>query len=202
MISKRASVKAIAYAEKKAGKTLAKNSNWESIFDILMEGYTYSVYSKHTGDTVVKLYEGDAKDALEVFTIPNSEVFFDNDWDWSYIFKTIIEWMMRKRKGAKKVKLSQKQIKDRITELRDIIKDAKGADKRKAIKEYNELSKHVIREEKPATTAPQQLSIRELRDIRNSLYPKISYAKKRGRDTSELENKLKEIQKQIKNYKK
>lgn len=201
MISKRASVKAIAYAEKKAGKTLAKNSNWESIFDILMEGYTYSVYSKHTGDTVVKLYEGDAKDALEVFTIPNSEVFFDNDWDWSYIFKTIIEWMMRKRKGVKKVKLSQKQIKDRITELRNIIKDTKGADKRKAIKEYNELSKHVIREEKPAAAAPQP-SLQELRDLRRAFYTKISYARKKGRSTAELERQLFEIQKQIKNYKK
>ena len=201
MISKRASVKAIAYAEKKAGKTLAKNSNWESIFDILMEGYTYSVYSKHTGDTVVKLYEGDAKDALEVFTIPNSEVFFDNDWDWSYIFKTIIEWMMRKRKGAKKVKLSQKQIKDRIVELRDIIKESKGADKRKAIKEYNELSKAVERNEPQPQPQPQP-SLQELRDLRRVFYTKISYARKKGRSTVELERQLFEIQKQIKNYKK
>lgn len=200
MISKRASVKAIAYAEKKAGRTLAKNSNWESIFDILMEGYTYSVYSKHTGDTVVKLYEGDAKDALEVFTIPNSEVFFDNDWDWSYIFKTIIEWMMRKRKGTKKVKLSQKQIKSRIVELRDIIKDAKGADKRKAIKEYNELSKQIVEEKHQAPVI--KVDIKDLRKKRDNLSVRIWDWKKKNKDVSELEKQLQEIKEQIKNYKK
>ncbi len=200
MISKRASVKAIAYAEKKSGKVLAKNANWETVFDILMEGYTYSVYSKHTGDTTVKLYDEASDNILETFTIPNSEVFFNNEWDWSYIFKTIIEWMMKKRKGSKKIKLSQKQIQKRIIELRDIIKETKGAEKRRAIKEYNELSKVV--EHKPAPAPkPKEPTVEELRKLRGKLCMKIAYSRKMGRPTTDMEKQLEEIRAQIKNLK-
>ena len=200
MIGKKASVKAIAYAEKKSGQQLAKNANWETVFDILMEGYTYSVYSKSEGDTVVKLFEEATDKQLETFIIPNSEVFFDNEWDWSYIFKTIIEWMMKSRKGTKKVKLSQKQIAARITQLREIIKSSKGSEKRKAIKEYNNLSKQVVAETK-AAPAPAVPTIKELRKQRSKLCMKIAYSKKLGRPTEELEKQLEELRKTIKNYK-
>ena len=95
MISKRASVKAIAYAEKVTSTKLAKNANWETVFDAVMggnggcEGYEYSVQTQchRTGDnTIIKLYKDD--EMLELFTIPNSEIFDDSihDWDWSYIY--------------------------------------------------------------------------------------------------------------------
>ena len=203
MISKRASIKAIAYAEKVSSTALAKNANWETVFDTVMDGYEYSVQSQcaRTGDnTIIKLYKDD--EVLETFTIPNSEVFdvVTYEWDWSYIFKTIVEWMMSKRRKPKKIKMSQKQIALRIDELRKIIKESKGTEKRKAIKEYNTLSKLVVEEHKPEST-PTKPSIDELRKQRSKLCMKISYNKKLGRDVSELEVQLEELRKNIKNYK-
>ena len=201
MISKRASIKAIEFAEKKSGHLLAKNANWETVFDVVMEGYTYSVYSKVEGDTIIKLFEEATDKQLEQFTIPNSEVFIDNEWDWSYIFKTIVEWMMRKRKGAKKVKMTQQQITARITELRKIINESKGAEKCKAIKEYNNLSKQVIVEPTAEPVIPT-VTLEDLRKQRMKLYMKISYSKKLHKPTAELEKQLEELRATIKNFKK
>lgn len=206
MISKRASVKAIAYAEKVTSTKLAKNANWETVFDAVMEGcegYEYSVQTqcRRTGDnTVIKLYKDD--EMLELFTIPNSEIFDDSihDWDWSYIYKVIVEWLMSKRKKPKKVKMTKKQIKDRVDALREIIKNEKGTKKRQAIKEYNTLSKLITPEPQPEAQ-PTQLSLEELRKQRERLCMKLSYNKKLGRNTAEIQRQLDEIRRVIKNYK-
>ena len=209
MISKRASVKAIAYAEKVTSTKLAKNANWETVFDAVMGGYgeyEYSVQTQchRTGDnTVIKLYKDD--EMLESFTIPNSEIFDDSihDWDWSYIYKVIVEWLMSKRKKPKKVKMTKKQIKDRVDALREIIKNAKGTKKRQAIKEYNTLSKLITPEPQPEAqpAQPTQLSLEELRKQRERLCMKLSYNKKLGRNTAEIQRQLDEIRRVIKNYK-
>ena len=209
MISKRASVKAIAYAEKVTSTKLAKNANWETVFDAVMDGYggyggyEYSVQTQchSTGDnTVIKLYKDD--EMLELFTIPNSEIFDDSihDWDWSYIYKVIVEWLMSKRKKPKKVKMTKKQIKDRVDALREIIKNEKGTKKRQAIKEYNTLSKLITPEPQPEAQ-PVQLSLEELRKQRERLCMKLSYNKKLGRNTTEIQRQLDEIRRVIKNYK-
>lgn len=205
MISKRASVKAIAYAEKVTSTKLAKNANWETVFDAVMDGYEYSVQTQchSTGDnTVIKLYKDD--EMLELFTIPNSEIFDDSihDWDWSYIYKVIVEWLMSKRKRPKKVKMTKKQIKDRVDALREIIKNEKGTKKRQAIKEYNTLSKLITPEPQPEPQPqPVQLSLEELRKQRERLCMKLSYNKKLGRNTAEIQRQLDEIRRVIKNYK-
>ena len=209
MISKRASVKAIAYAEKVTSTKLAKNANWETVFDAVMGGYggyEYSVQTQchRTGDnTVIKLYKDD--EMLELFTIPNSEIFDDSihDWDWSYIYKVIVEWLMSKRKKPKKVKMTKKQIKDRVDALREIIKNEKGTKKRQAIKEYNTLSKLITPEPQPESqpAQPTQLSLEELRKQRERLCMKLSYNKKLGRNTAEIQRQLDEIRRVIKNYK-
>lgn len=149
MISKKASIAAIRFVNDKYGRKLKVNSSWAEVFQIIMVGYYYNVYTMHEGTTKVQVGIqpgeglGSKDEIIQEFFIPNSEVFNerDHDWDWNYIYKTIIEWMMKKKKRVKKVKFNTKQIESRLNELRELIKTSKGSAKRKAVKEYNDLSK-------------------------------------------------------------
>ena len=95
--------------------------------------------------------------------------------------------------------MTKKQIKDRVDALREIIKNAKGTKKRQAIKEYNTLSKLITPEPQPESQ-PAQLSLEELRKQRERLCMKLSYNKKLGRNTAEIQRQLDEIRRVIKNY--
>lgn len=203
MISKKASVKAIGYTKTKTGRSLSANATWEQVFEILMEGYQLSVYSKIEGDTVIKIFKEPAEkeDLIDTITVPNSECFLPDihDWDWAYIYKAVVEWAMRKRKSPKKIKLSPAQIQARLGELRGIIKSSKGADKRRVIAEFNDLSKMVEdKPEEPKKPAKPVGAKDELRKEANKLYHAIYNGKKAGKDVSELELKLQVIKETLK----
>ena len=101
-------------------------------------------------NTIIKLYKEDPEVLLETFSLPNSEVFIekDGDWDWPTVHKLLVEYFIKnwkklstgKKTRTKKVKADTNELMKRVPELKDLIKTAKGTEKKKLLKEYNEKS--------------------------------------------------------------
>lgn len=157
---KKASVKAQAFASKLTGSEVAKSTSWADITDIINEHFPY-VYDMHTncksqGDnTIIKLYKGDESatkdDIIETFSLPNSEVFYEKegDWDWPTVYKLLVEYFMKnwkqltsgkKTKAKKQAPVDVNVLMKRVTELKGLIKESKGSEKKKLVKEFNEKS--------------------------------------------------------------
>lgn len=219
---KRASVKAIEYGSKLAGKELSKTTTWEQVADIILEGFEWDLltHTKTQGDnTIVRLYrvsEGDGRDNLiKTWSIPNSEVFYekDGDWDWAFLYKMLSEFLIKNRKNILTGKPIKEDIKNvsitpeqsikpsDIQELKAAIKKATGKEKKKLIQEYNRKSLAI---QKPGTSSLNQpvMDIQKLREIKNSLYHKVRHMKSKGKDTTELEKQLAEVYQQIEQTKK
>lgn len=159
--TKKASVKAQAFCSKLEGTDVAKSTTWETCTDIIGDhfDYVYDVLSTSSanGDTTsIKIYKKISEtgtELLETISIPNSEAFDKaaGDWDWPTIYKLVTEYFIKNwkvlAKGKKKSSKKKKQtpvIEDvsvRLAELKTLIKAAKGAEKKKLIKEFNEKSK-------------------------------------------------------------
>lgn len=146
MIAKRASVKAIEYCTKLSGKKFKANAGWSELSWIFLEGYEYDV---RTGleATKISLYKmpGEKEDLLETFIVPNEEVYNKKmcDWDWNYIYRMLFEWISKKRKPrAKKTKKSSPEsLEKEVNNLKKLIKESSGTQKRQYIKEYNDKYK-------------------------------------------------------------
>lgn len=209
-VGKKATTKAIAYCSKISGQELPKSTSWATISEIILEGYVYDIHTKckSQGDiTIMKLYKEEPEELIETFTIPNELVFIEKegDWEWNYIWKTLAEFLMkykpnRKAKKKKPVQVDQTQLATEINELREAIKTAKGFDKKKLIKVFNEKSKLVVKEE-PKELTPE-INLDEIKRKKSALYMKIRAWNRKGKDTTELEtemNKYIELIKQAKN---
>ena len=203
MIAKKASVKAIEYCSKLAGKQFKLNSSWSDLSWTFLEGYIYDV---KTGleTTKISLYKepGEKEDLLESWNIPNEEVYDKKqcDWDWNYIYRLLFEWISKRRKP--KAKKGKKQSYDElvkiVSEIRVKIKDATGKDKRKLIQEYNERSKELEKlqaaKDKVEEAKEQEISDKEaLKKRAKQLYMKIRNEKLKGRDVSAYVKEREEI---------
>ena len=223
---KKASVKAQAFASKLTGSEVAKSTSWADITDIINEHFQY-VYDVHThcasqGDnTVIKIYKGDENaskdDILETFSIPNSEVFIekDGDWDWPTIHKLLVEYFMKnwkkltsgkKTKAKKQAPVNTNDLMKRVAELRGLIKEAKGPEKKKLVKEFNEKSVLLdklleagaakAKEETEARKA-SEVDLKKLRNRKMNLSQKIKKLDAEGKDTTELAKELAQITRRL-----
>lgn len=223
---KKASVKAQAFASKLTGEEVAKSTSWADITDIINDHFPY-VYDMHTkcksqGDnTIIKLYKGDEnagkEDIIETFSLPNSEVFIekDGDWDWPTVHKLIVEYFMKnwkkltagkKKKSKKQEPVNTQDLMKRVTELRGLIKEAKGSEKKKLVKEFNEKSvllDNVLEAgaaKAKEETESRKASIDDLKKLRNrkmNLAQKIKKWDAEGKDTTELAKELAQITRQL-----
>ena len=224
--AKKASIKAQAFASKITGQEVAKSTSWADITDIINEYFPY-VYDVHTnceshGDnTIIKLYKGDEnatkEDIIETFSLPNSEVFIEKegDWDWPTVHKLLVEYFMKnwkkltsgkKKKVKKQEPIDANELMKRVTELRGLIKDSKGSEKKKLVKEYNEKSvildkilednaakAKVEKEERKAS----EVDLKKLRNRKMNLNQKIKKWDAEGKDTTELKNQLAHLTAQL-----
>lgn len=218
---KKASVKAIEFCQQLTTRPLGKSTTWEQCYEIVADEacLTMDVYTHctKTGDnTVVTLYKvvQDTEDEeLNVWSIPNSEVFDGSvgDWDWFYIYKAVVEWYIKNakklNKGTKK-KPSKKKVVDvstlmkEVSELKTAIKEATDSAKKKLIVEYNEksiiLQEHIERTEAAAKAQQEanKASAEDLKKLKNKKANTMQRIKKFeavGKDTTELKKELKQI---------
>lgn len=227
---KKASSKAQAFCAKISGTDVPKSTTWETCTDIIAQQfeYTYEIYThcKKFGDnTIISIYKGTDEhptELLEKISLPNSEVFFENegDWDWPCIYKNVTEYFMKnwralskgtKKKKTKKVQVDPKELEARVAELRKLIRSATGKEKKALIQEYNVKSvqleeiRTAAEEQQVAQDAQKQtkdLALAELKKKKTRLYHKIKSWQSKGKDTAEMERELAEINKQLSKLKK
>lgn len=114
---RKANTKTIKYCQKLqkdfSGKT------YGDCLDILMDGFVYdlSTQCQSRGDyTIIRLYktadDPEISDTLiEEFKEPNSNCYDwkQADWNWDFIYKYLVDWMLKNRKNyAKKTRKSKK----------------------------------------------------------------------------------------------
>lgn len=232
--SKFATKKAIAFAQGFTQDHLSTvKTTWEKCYDIIAQARDLYIdaymHCKRTGDYSEFTWHNN-KDYKASYNIPNSECWDEKeaDWDWNYVYKTIIEGMIRskKAKGAKKIEKELKKVAKttgmiNVTELmKEVallkvqIKDATGAKKKSLINDYNNKSKllqaqldhnnELLQEkeakEKEANTPESKEAARA---ERQKVYMKIHNMEKRGKVVpKELQDRLEYLKDFIKNYQK
>jgi hypothetical protein len=221
---KKSSVKAQAFCSKLKGSEVAKSTSWNECLDIINEAFPfcYDIYtkSKKEGDnTIITLYKGDGEkeDQLDQFSFPNDEVFIekDGDWEWNTIDKFLVEWFIKNWKTLTKGKKPKKKkvatvdkaaLMDEVLRLKEQIKTAKGSEKKKLIKEYNEKSvvldgmlekaaEQARREQEARKASAEELTA--LRKRKQALTQRIKEWGARGKDTTELSKELAQVAKEL-----
>ncbi len=231
---KKASTKAIAFCSKLAGKELPKSSSWEALSDIIMSnefgpGFVWDLKTqcKSQGDsTIANLYKepGEKEDLVETFSWPNSEAYDEKecDWYWPFLYKQIVEYLMKNwkalTKGKKPKKKAPKVETGKIVNVRDLmreveilrgaIKDATGKEKKKLIAEYNEKSKLLneqmeqngkVMDEKKAAAQADIATYESLRKRKQQLYHKVRNLTLKGENASEYATELARVTKELNN---
>ena len=185
--------------------------------------YDLHTNCKANGDnTVIKLYKGDETatkdDIIEIFSLPNSEVFIEKegDWEWPTIHKLLVEYFMKNWKkltSGKKTKSKKKQepintneLMKRVAELQTLIKDSKGKEKKVLVAEFNEKSKLLdsILEAGAAKAKAEQEArkasaedLDKLRKRKQALSQRIKEWTSKGKDTNELAKELAQVTKEL-----
>lgn len=170
-------------------KLISYDEAWEVISEYTgIDGGIYN--SIKTNKTVFTLSIKSDDEDIEISKIEfdSKDVFLDGDWDWTVIFKTVIEYMM-KNKLVKKPRTKKDGSK---SDGKYVLKRSKTA---QISKISTELTKSLPKEEK----AVKSQDIQELRKKRFKLSCKISNWKKKGKDITQLEKEYNELRQIIKN---
>jgi hypothetical protein len=170
-------------------KLISYDEAWEVISEYTgIEGGIYN--SIKTNKTVFTLSIKSDDEDIEIGKIEfdSKDVFLDGDWDWTVIFKTVIEYMI-KNKLVKKPRTKKDGSK---SDGKYVLKRSKTA---QISKISAELTKSLPKEEK----AVKSQDIQELRKKRFKLSCKISNWKKKGKDITQLEKEYNELRQIIKN---
>lgn len=162
MIGKKASVKAIQYAQKLTTEKLPLNSSWEKVGGVVLDARQLEIsiymHCKREGDyTDLSISKVGEDQYVDAWKLPNSECWDEKscDFDWNYIYKYITEQLMKQRtsrasrQAAKQAKAAAKSttvvdvtaLMKEVALLRTRIKDSTGKEKRALIEEYNQKSK-------------------------------------------------------------
>mgnify|MGYP006991647192 CR=1 FL=1 len=179
-------------------KLISYDEAWEVISEYtgLIGGLTMSIKK----GTHFNIYKEKGDEQIEVASIefPTDEVFTEGDWDWTKIFKTTIEYLMKnklvkkprnkKQSSTSVCKPVLKQAKTKQISQIDINLNNSSSENKNTVKsQLNELS--------------LKSDIKELRRKRDNLSCKIWDWRKKGKDVTSLEIEYKMIQETIKNIK-
>lgn len=165
----------------------SKLTTLDQAFVILMEHWNMELglMTKLNEPTKATLYRDD--DTPMEWSFENAWVDKDGDYDWTRIYKEVLEDIIKKKlyKRPKLGKRAQKKYEEEVA-------------KKKAAREAEESKENDVKVENP------KVSLVELRTQRGQLSAKISNWKKQKKDPNTLivmEKQLEEIKKQIKEYK-
>lgn len=186
-LSKKASAKVWGVAAKFC-PNLSKNTSYDEAWEIIategeLEG---DIEANKYGMTKFTLYRGE--EVLHVYDL--GVVFRDGDWDWTTIYKTVCEDVVARRL-YKKPKLSKKAQKQKDEEI------AKLAAERKLKEEQEEQAMLKEQQKHPE----QEQSKEELKRLKFNLKMKIKTWLKKGKDVTELEAELDELNKKLESKK-
>lgn len=225
--NKKATLRAIKFCQGLTDKKLNQKSTWQQLYDIIMEGFEWSIYThcKSEGDnTIIQLYKqlnGNVENQLvQTWTLPNSVVYIEDegDWDWNYLYKLLVEYLVknlkkinsgkkiRARKKIKEETINVESLMKEVLQIKNNIKEATGVQKKKLIAEYNEKSnllQNCIEKREKEEKEKQnslKLSPEELKILRNkksNLMQKIRNWTDKGKDVTELQIQLKQLTNQL-----
>ena len=182
-LSKKASVKVWTVASK-FQPNLSKNTSYDEAWEIIategeLEG---EIETSRLNQTKFILYRGEEQ--LKVYELGN--IFKDGDYDWTIIYKTVCEDIVARRL-YKKPKLSKKAQKAKDEEI------AKLTAERKLREEQEDQAMLKEQQKQPE---PEQ-SKEELKRLKFNLKMKIKTWTKKGKDVTELEAELDELNKKL-----
>lgn len=118
-ISKKASANIISFVQA-INPNQPKLTSYDEAWDIISEygGITGTLQTHHSSkrnETVFELIKESNESVLYTFTWKNKEVFADGDWNWTKIFKEVLEYIL-KNKIVKKPRTKKTQITPQISQ--------------------------------------------------------------------------------------
>lgn len=179
-MSKKASAK-IWNVASKFKTNLSKNTSYDEAWEIIAEAgdLECSIYTNKLNHTKFTLYRGD--EVISEYDLNN--VFEEGDYDWTVIYKTVLDDIVARRL-YKKQKISKRSQKKKDEVPTKQIKECKPK-----IKEETEKSNGDIEQ-------PQ--SKEELKRLKFNLKMKIKNWSNKGKDVSELRNELDILENKLK----
>lgn len=183
-ISKKASSYVINIVQK-INPQATKLTTWDQAWNIIsewasLEGELISNDNGRSTDTTFELSKGDK--ILKVFTWPTAEVFEAGDWDWTRIFKDVIEYILKE----KIIKTPRKKRSDVGEACKQSVQRAKTA---QISRSEQEMKKDVSKE------------LEALKKRKMSLYHKIYNLQLKHKDAKEYIIQYNQITEQIKKLK-
>lgn len=116
-ISKKATLKIIKVVQK-IDPSKSKLTTFDEAWDIIATKYGFygNLITKSKGDTIFELLlDDEANTKIYQFNWPNDKVFECGDWDWSVIYKDVLEFIIKNKLFTKKK--IDKFIKAHLNEL-------------------------------------------------------------------------------------
>lgn len=162
-----------------------KLTTWDQAWDIISEwasldGELISNDNRRSTDTTFELSKGDK--ILKVFTWPTSEVFEAGDWDWTKIFKEVLEYILKE----KIIKIPRRKRSDTGEARKQPVQRTKNAQ---------------ISQSKQDMQKSSSETLEELKKRKMNLYHKIYNLQLRHKDAKEYIIQYNIITEQIKKLK-
>lgn len=186
--SKKASSNIISFAQAidpNASKLISYNEAW----DIISEygGITGGLYTQHNKKhslTTFDIIKESNDEIIHSFSWKNEDVFNEGDWDWTKIFKEVLEYIL-KNKIVKKPRSKKPSKTHQIS---------------KETEKMNKLSSSKLNSVKSQenTVKFDSMSIDELKRKKTALYSQIYDWRKKGKDATKLINEYNELSKYLK----
>lgn len=186
--SKKASSNIISFAQAidpNVSKLISYNEAW----DIISEygGITGGLYTQHNKKhslTAFDIIKESNDEIIHSFSWRNEDVFNEGDWDWTKIFKEVLEYILKN-------KIVKKPRSKKRSETTQISKETERVNKLLSSKLNTVKSQE-------NTVKFDSMSIDELKRKKTALYSRIYDWRKKGKDATKLINEYNELSKYLK----
>ena len=186
--SKKASSNIISFAQAidpNVSKLISYNEAW----DIISEygGITGGLYTQHNKKhslTTFDIIKESNDEIIHSFSWRNEDVFNEGDWDWTKIFKEVLEYILKN-------KIVKKPRSKKPSKTHQISKETEKMNK------YISSKKSLVKSQEN-TVKFDSMSIDELKRKKTALYSRIYDWRKKGKDATKLINEYNELSKYLK----
>ena len=185
-MSKKASSNIISFVQaidQKASKLTSYDEAWDiiSAYGGITGNLITNNYKKKHG-TVFEIIRESDESIIHKFEWSNDKVFCDGDWNWTLIFKDVLDYII-KNKIVKKPRSNKTQISSQISKISSKVN--------KCLPE----KKNTVKSQENAVKI-DSMDIEELKKKKTALYGRIRDWRIKGKDTTELikqYNKISEL---------
>lgn len=185
-MSKKASSNIISFVQaidQKASKLTSYDEAWDiiSAYGGITGNLITNNYKKKHG-TVFEIIRESDESIIHKFEWSNDKVFCDGDWNWTLIFKDVLDYII-KNKIVKKPRSNKTQISSQISKISSKVN--------KCLPE----KKNTVKSQENAVKI-DSMNIEELKKKKTALYGRIRDWKIKGKDATELikqYNKISEL---------